>query len=188
MIKKRQPGTCFTCGKLFSAAGNKKFCSPECRAAEDIRRRTGICECCGRVFVSRDAYQPFCSIRCHNISQGQALWADVRVCGICGRKFRRPKGSNNKYCSPECGAKARQTGNGQEYRALLKSGGCVMCGYNECSAALDFHHVDGKNETISTLKGLRGIKREIEKHPIIVLCANCHRELHAGLFSFQVAA
>ena len=59
------------------------------------------------------------------------------------------------------------------------SKGCKICGYNKCATALDFHHETGKEFDISVVyfyKNLDEVKKEIEK--CIVLCANCHRELH----------
>jgi hypothetical protein len=60
----------------------------------------------------------------------------------------------------------------------LKGGGCVLCGYNKCIAALDLHHVDPsvKEKKISHMKNKKDRDREAAK--CIVLCANCHREYH----------
>jgi len=60
---------------------------------------------------------------------------------------------------------------------------CSVCGYNKCENALDFHHTDPlkKEKTVSRLISLISnwdkVKIEIDK--CIILCANCHRELHA---------
>lgn len=67
-----------------------------------------------------------------------------------------------------------------------KGGKCVVCGYNRCSRALDFHHVDPSTKlfTISNNgfgRSWERVKAEIDK--CVLLCANCHRELHAGLIS-----
>lgn len=71
-----------------------------------------------------------------------------------------------------------------DYISLIRSKGCVICGYNKCEEALDFHHLDEKikDRNISKAKRdfcLKTLKEEIEK--CIVVCANCHREIHAGL-------
>ena len=62
-----------------------------------------------------------------------------------------------------------------------KGGKCVKCGYNKCIAALDFHHIDPtqKDVQISMNSGWERIKEEIEK--CILVCANCHREIHYEL-------
>ena len=64
----------------------------------------------------------------------------------------------------------------QDYKL---SKGCSVCGYNKCASALDFHHENGDKEyNISKdfSKSLERIKKEMDK--CIILCANCHRELH----------
>ena len=59
--------------------------------------------------------------------------------------------------------------------------GCSVCGYNKCSAALDFHHEGEKelniSKAIANRRSLKIIKEEMEK--CVVLCANCHREIHS---------
>ena len=59
----------------------------------------------------------------------------------------------------------------------------MLCGYNKCPDALQFHHVgDDKYENVSIMAG-RGnsyskLRTEIEK--CVVVCANCHAEIHAS--------
>lgn len=58
------------------------------------------------------------------------------------------------------------------------SKGCAICGYNKCVAALEFHH-NGDKEFLpnaSSGRNIESLKEEINK--CIVLCSNCHRELH----------
>jgi hypothetical protein len=66
----------------------------------------------------------------------------------------------------------------------LKGGKCEICGYSRCPEALEFHHIDqsGKEFGISDSGYTRSrerIKKELEK--CILLCANCHREVHSKL-------
>lgn len=67
--------------------------------------------------------------------------------------------------------------------ANLKKDGCSKCGYNKCDKALEFHHTDPnkKDSAISRLHKTEDIIKEAEK--CVLLCSNCHRELHAGLFN-----
>ena len=64
----------------------------------------------------------------------------------------------------------------------LLGGKCSMCGYNKCEAALEFHHLDPllKDFSVST-RGLTRSWDKIEKelNKYILLCANCHREIHS---------
>lgn len=65
-------------------------------------------------------------------------------------------------------------------RALkLKGGKCETCGYNKCTAALDFHHVGKKEKYLGTMFRINSwerIEKELKKTKL--LCSNCHRELH----------
>ncbi len=63
----------------------------------------------------------------------------------------------------------------------LLGGKCNKCGYNKCISELDFHHKKnkGKEDNVSFFlyRGyLKKAKKEAKK--CILLCSNCHRELH----------
>jgi len=57
---------------------------------------------------------------------------------------------------------------------------CSICGYNKCRWAIDFHHrkEETKEHELSNIKHYSRdvIKKELEK--CIMLCSNCHREIH----------
>lgn len=67
--------------------------------------------------------------------------------------------------------------------------GCLVCGYNEYSFCLDLHHKDGqdKEDNISRMvtKNFSWDKIENEINKCVVLCAICHRKLHAGIISLE---
>ena len=64
-------------------------------------------------------------------------------------------------------------------------GKCFVCGYDRCDSALDLHHVDpdkkeyGLGKVIA--KPIRWEKLVNEIKKCVLVCANCHREIHAGL-------
>jgi len=60
-------------------------------------------------------------------------------------------------------------------------GKCKLCGYNKCSKALDFHHTrEDKEECVSKLISNFSKKKILkEAKKCVLLCANCHRELHS---------
>jgi hypothetical protein len=62
-------------------------------------------------------------------------------------------------------------------------GKCSVCGYNKCSKALEFHHVDAsvKDSNFRTNRGwsVKRLLKELEN--CVLLCANCHREEHDRL-------
>ena len=61
-----------------------------------------------------------------------------------------------------------------------KGGKCEICGYDKCITALEFHHLNpeekkfgiGNNDILSFERN----KQEADK--CILVCANCHREIH----------
>lgn len=72
---------------------------------------------------------------------------------------------------------------------VIKSmgGKCVVCGYNKCSNALALHHTDPSSKEFS-LGGLRAHARKwsiiaAELKKCILVCCNCHAEIHAGMIS-----
>ena len=67
--------------------------------------------------------------------------------------------------------------------AVEQMGGkCCICGYNKCVSALEFHHVEKKNEAPSYIIARWPWERVIEElKKCILVCSNCHRELHDGI-------
>lgn len=71
----------------------------------------------------------------------------------------------------------------------LKGGRCQICGYSRCLTALDFHHVDEKTKVFELsqrdlTKSWKKIFDEAKK--CLLVCANCHREIHAGLVALDM--
>lgn len=63
-----------------------------------------------------------------------------------------------------------------------KGGKCEICGYDKCLAALEFHHIDPDKKDFSisfSSKSIDELKLEADK--CILVCANCHREIHNNL-------
>lgn len=96
------------------------------------------------------------------------------------------------HCSPHYRACSQKRKSKSRRKTLetfkLNSGGkCQLCGYNRCLNALDFHHKDPstkdrKYKSISSLIRENSIENGMkEVNKCILLCANCHREVHAGI-------
>ena len=69
-----------------------------------------------------------------------------------------------------------------------KGGKCEICGYDLCIEALEFHHKDtsSKDFGISQKGYTRSWKKVVEElNKCMMVCANCHRELHAKLAAFR---
>jgi hypothetical protein len=71
-----------------------------------------------------------------------------------------------------------------------KGGRCEKCGYNKCPAAFDFHHLDPNQKDFGigagAYKSFERIRAELDK--TVLLCSNCHRELHDEQHREAVAA
>ncbi len=88
------------------------------------------------------------------------------------------------YCRVCLNKKTLEKGQRNKQRAIeYKGGKCAYCGYNRCSDALEFHHIDSrqKDKMFRNLRywGWERTKKELEK--CLLLCSNCHREKHSDM-------
>jgi 5-methylcytosine-specific restriction endonuclease McrA len=76
----------------------------------------------------------------------------------------------------------------KELAVELLGGKCQICGYCKYQGALDLHHAYGKKSFGISDKGYTRswakIREEIGK--CVLVCANCHREIEAGLIELPV--
>jgi len=89
--------------------------------------------------------------------------------------------NRNCYRCKQCRSAAVSNKRRQlKQKALSYKGSCCsICGYYKCTAALEFHHQDDTKEfTISSGDIKSWDKMKIELDKCILVCANCHRELH----------
>jgi hypothetical protein len=73
----------------------------------------------------------------------------------------------------------------QWIRKLKLKCGCSQCGYNKYHGALHFHHLD-KNTKLFQLTAYEAPRHSMSKimaeiAKCVVLCANCHAEVHGGV-------
>ncbi len=71
----------------------------------------------------------------------------------------------------------------REMAIEYKGGKCIFCNYKKCIQALEFHHVGDEEKDFSIsdkgyTRSWERVKKEIDK--CVLVCANCHRELHVG--------
>lgn len=100
------------------------------------------------------------------------------ICKVCERIYKKAYYDKNKQ---------DYSIRNKEYKKLFKTliqeskTNCIVCGETE-KICLDFHHLSNKNFSVSQgyqTGSIRRVKEEINK--CVILCANCHRKLHAGL-------
>ena len=65
---------------------------------------------------------------------------------------------------------------------------CAICGYDKLPAALEFHHINPEEKKYGiasegTCRDLETDLQEVQK--CILVCANCHREIHYNLISLE---
>ena len=106
-----------------------------------------------------------------------------RECRFCGKTFiyQKRKGHRRFVCNS---CKSVGFAISKKKRAIEHKGGkCVECGYDKYYGALEFHHIDPtkKDFQISTnlSRAWEKLKKELDK--CILVCSNCHRELHANI-------
>jgi hypothetical protein len=73
-------------------------------------------------------------------------------------------------------------------RILVEEAGgqCAICGYNRFVGALQFHHLDPLDKEFGVAQngasiGIDRLRKEAAK--CVLLCANCHVEVEAGVAS-----
>lgn len=111
---------------------------------------------------------------------------EIRNCNIHGETSFVFYEKRNRWRCLKC-----QVGATQKRRDLLKikaveykNNICIKCGYDKCLAALEFHHLDTTQKDFGI--GAKGYTRAWEKvkaelDKCILVCSNCHREIHYNL-------
>ena len=69
-------------------------------------------------------------------------------------------------------------------------GKCSECGYSKCIGALDVHHLDPSKKLFNIsgahARSWSAIEDEIKK--CILICSNCHREVHHACDKYSCAS
>lgn len=62
---------------------------------------------------------------------------------------------------------------------------CGSCGYNRCVSALEMRHINTKEKDFSFggSQSIAWAKLVKEAKKCVLLCSNCHREVHAGFLT-----
>jgi hypothetical protein len=116
-------------------------------------------------------------------------YGETRFCQKCKSDVktenfyqRRGKENSSPYCKPCTNEQTIERKRKLKSQMIeYKGGSCVRCGYDKYQGALEFHHLDPKEKDFnpSHLKKYSfddRIKSELDK--CILVCSNCHREIH----------
>lgn len=112
---------------------------------------------------------------------------EIINCTICEKKL---SGKQVQYCSTQCKNKAHQSYEAQKKRGVKRKlelieklgGKCSVCGYKANISALTFHHQNPQEKNFKLdMRSLSNRKKchiDDELKKCILLCHNCHSELH----------
>jgi transposase-like protein len=108
----------------------------------------------------------------------------ARECPKHGRSaFQRT--SSGGYRCLRCRSAAVTRRRRKVKRILVEEAGgaCLICGYDRCVAALEFHHLDPTEKRFAlSLRGARSLESlRAEARKCVLLCANCHCEVELGI-------
>lgn len=98
------------------------------------------------------------------------------------RSDRKKTGGKHSYCK-ECVVDLVSLRRVQTKIKCIeyKGGECSICGYKKCYSAMEFHHLDSSKKDFqinrSATLSFEKLKTELDK--CVLLCANCHREIHS---------
>jgi len=116
------------------------------------------------------------------------------LCTVCDTRLQ---GRQTKFCSSTCKNRHHQSYESQKSRGLARKlqlvrvtgGRCSICGYRKNIAALAFHHTDSKGKDFKldmrslSNRTLKSVLAELDK--CILVCLNCHAELHNPLLNLD---
>lgn len=126
----------------------------------------------------------FCSRSC-SVTFNNRKAPKRRPEGHC-RVCQTPTPTHQRWCSDACRDQERAAKLQKRLKRKavdLMGGKCQVCGYSRSIRALGFHHLDPskKDFNISTnnTKSWARVQEELKK--CVLLCANCHGEVHDGL-------
>lgn len=170
------------------------------RKTAENNQITVQCVICGKIFNSLRTTKKYCSKECENASR-RLKWKNrkkvdreqklmpEKVCLLCGSIFRpKNKSANSRSCCYNCMPDGIQLTRGDFLHKLKQmiGGRCMRCGYCKCSKALEFHHLDSSKKDFTISNDNFKLKDAIdEAKKCILLCANCHRELHDNLWNIN---
>ena len=121
-----------------------------------------------------------------NKSARLGLFRERKVWNKPLNHFHRRNYDKRYYLNNKLKISLNKRGREKQYKKeliALLGGKCQICGYNKCDNAFDFHHIHkDKTQTINRLlKGYSKQKLLKEAKKCILVCANCHREIHSNM-------
>lgn len=156
--------------------------------AELVRQRGGCCEECGYArtpaaleFHHRDAASKEFQISRGSVSRDR-LWSEASKCDLlCANCHRKRHPILKKDGDPKTVVLRRQL---KQRAVTLLGSRCQGCGSAFTPRIFEFHHIDARTKEFAIsadgiLRPWDSVVAELVK--CVLVCANCHREIHAGI-------
>lgn len=107
-----------------------------------------------------------------------------KICKKHGYAKHSERAETNSYRCCKCASES-VTKRKQKKKLMLVEefgGKCSICGYGKCIAALQFHHLNPevKEMALSSTHNVSYERMRAEAEKCILICANCHAEIHYG--------
>lgn len=158
------------------------------------------CIVCGQEFEAQKTTKKYCSNDCMNTARRQRRAEKIskngsphgqqeKTCLICNKNFiPKTPAANNRQCCYECMPDGIQLTRGMFLAKIKESYGakCIRCGYNKCIKALEFHHLNPAEKDFTISNDHFKLSEAVqETKKCILLCSNCHKELHDNLWNIK---
>ena len=118
----------------------------------------------------------------------------TKICEICENRFE----TNSKtrlYCYNCSGESTRSNTESRKHqktilrRSMKKQaikilgGKCILCGYDKCIDALEFHHENPNEKEFKLGSGNTMSWKDYKTEALkcILVCSNCHKEIHSKI-------
>ena len=159
------------------------------------------CVVCEQEFEAQKRTAKYCSDECRNkmrrekwanrekVPKDNSYKGEEKTCPICEKKFfPRSAAANQRICCYDCMPDGTQLTRGVFLNKIkmVRGGKCARCGYDTCIKALEFHHLDPTQKEFTISNGNFRLKEAIEESKkCILICSNCHRELHDNMWTTE---
>lgn len=155
-------------------------------------RRQGYCKKCKHIVdAAKEGKLPTGPMleKYESWKQHRVIWEKLTPEEEAGsrRRARRRRRETDGYRREKQRHRASRLARAQALKVDMMRGGCIACGESEI-ACLDFHHLDPsvKEGAPPSLLKAGSFSRAVEEAAkCVVLCANCHRKLHAGIITLS---
>jgi hypothetical protein len=134
----------------------------------------------------RERYLKFKKLHPDKIRKYNLKWRmkQRKPCRLCGKTLPFPSQGRTRCvgCAEEQTRRNNAAIVRKRQKAFIKykeKRGCKLCGYNKYGGSLDFHHIKEKESRIQASDwNSRNRRWKNESKKCILVCKNCHYELH----------